>query len=175
MRTISSATRERLNSPASDYAALFFVTLEHDDLADPIRVVSDFQAMNYERVIDGSTETWIGFPFQISIMTDEDDPPTSKVTFQNVDRAIGQAIQSLATPPTVKIEVITTDQFDLTVNPRTELGTTEVLVSASGLLLRNVKVDAITIEADLGSWDFRQEPYPWQTATQDAFPGLFVL
>ena len=167
MRTISASFRQSVESRFQDDANLIFVTLSHPLLSDPVRVVSDTHS--YVR----SGFTWIGFPFDILLLSDDDNPPKATIEIQNVDRVIGNTIQPLTTPPRLMIELLHSDDFYLTADPRTEIGTAAVEYAAPNLFLANVKIDAMTVAADIIGYDFTQRTWPGIRATQNRLPGLF--
>ena len=113
-RNITSAFRELTESSFRDEVDLCFLTITHDDLAEPIRVVWDTKDFVY------GGETFIGFPFDLEILSDDEKPPQAKLTIQNIDPRIGDSIRELSSPPRLKIELLSSADFDLTVDPRTE-------------------------------------------------------
>jgi hypothetical protein len=166
-RTISLSFRRSVESQRQEEANLIFATLSHPLLIEPVRVVSDIK--NYVR--DGAT--WTGFPFDIQILSDDDNPPKATIEIQNVDRRIGETIRPLQTPPRLKIELLHSDDFDLSADPRTAIGTPSVEYVADHLFLSNVKIDAMTVSADIVGWDYTQLTWPAPRATQNRLPGLF--
>lgn len=166
-RAISGALKRSLLLQVSGAGIIAFLTIEHADLAEPIRVACD--GVDYVR--DG--ETFIGFPFKFGLLTDDESPPRAQIEVQNADRTIGDALRGLTSPARLTLELISADEFDQTVKPRVALGTPPIEYSASNLFLVNVSVDAMTITGDVVSWDYTQDSWPARRATQDRFPGLF--
>lgn len=167
MRQVSSSFRQSVESRFQGDANLLFVTLSHDLLSDPIRVVSDTK----DYIRDGFT--WTGFPFDIALLTDDDQPPRATLEIQNVDLRIGNTIRPLTSAPRLKIELLHSDDFDLTQTPRTQVRPPSVEYVANHLYLANVKIDAITVRGEIVGWDFTQKTWPGVRATQDILPGLF--
>ena len=166
-RNISTTFRKEAEAQFSDEADLCFLTISHGTLADPIRVVWDTKDYVY------SGFSWIGFPFEISILSDDDQPPKAQLTIQNIDPRIGDTLRILTTPPRLKIELLSTLDFDTSVDPRTEVGSATVIYSADRLFLINARVDFLTVSGEIVGWDYLQRVWPGQRATQAIFPGLF--
>jgi hypothetical protein len=167
MRSIPTTFRASLEDPHNDDPPLVFLTLDHDDFLQPLRFVWD--VVDY--VLAG--ETYLGFPFEISLLSDSADAPRGKITVQNVDREIGEAVRGLSGPPSVTIEIYAASDFDLSVAPRVALGTPALVYRASHLYFRQVQVDVLTASGDLTSWDYVNQPWPSKFATQALLPGLF--
>jgi hypothetical protein len=166
-RVISASLRRALESRYSGDANLVFVTISNPVLSEPIRIVNDTVDFSY----DG--HAWVGFPIDLALLSDDDQPPKAQVTFQNVDRKIGMAIRNLVTPPRLKIELLHSRDFDLTVTPRAPIAPPAVEYRADKLWLTNITVDALEVTADIQGWDYLQRAWPGQRATQDLLPGLF--
>ena len=118
-------------------------------------------------------ETFTGFQFDITIMSDNDQAPFAKLSIQNVDRSIGEALRSIDNPAVLTLEIIAGSEFDQTVDPRTELTTAARTYTAQELNLIGVDADAIFITGRLQTRDYSKEIWPGLMATQDIFPGLF--
>jgi hypothetical protein len=166
-RTVPVGVRREIDREESAEQLLVFLTITHPSILDAIRVVSD----PVDFVLDSNTFT--GFQFNITILTDTDGAPFAQLSIQNADRSIGAALQSLQNPAKMKLEVIAGSEFDLTVDPRTELTTAARTYTAEELYLINVDVDALFITGRLQTRDYSKEIWPGTMATQDVFPGLF--
>lgn len=166
-RTISTAFRRSAEARESGDVFLEFIRITHDALSEPIRCVNDIVDFMY------GGELYVGCPFSLSLLTDTDQPPRAQLSVQNVDRRIGEAILAIDTPPLLLIKLLSSVDFDLSVKPRTPIGTPIVEYEADFLRLENVSVDAMTVTADIASWDFTQEPWPAIRATKGRLPGLY--
>jgi Domain of unknown function (DUF1833) len=166
-RNISLSFRRTLESSFADEVDLVFLTISHPTLIDPIRIVWDTKYF-----IKGGL-TFIGFPFEITLLTDDEQAPQATLTIQNVTPRIGDAIRELQSPPRLKMELLCSADFNLTVDPRTEIGTATVIYSADKLFLTNVSVDILNITGTIVGWDYLQRTWPGQRAMQANFPGLF--
>lgn len=170
MRTISASFRRSVESRFQADANLIFVSISHPLLIEPVRVVSDTKDYFWDGYL------WTGFPFDIQLLTDDDQPPRAVIEIQNVDRIIGNTIRPLTSAPRLKIELLHSDDFDLTLDPRMPPGgspTPTVEYSAPNLFLANVKIDAMTVAGDIVGWDFTQRTWPGVRASQNRLPGLF--
>ena len=161
------AVRADLEAAASPHALLCFLTVTHPGLTDPIRVVSD--VLDY--VVDGATYT--GVPFTFRLLTDSEAAPRTQLVISNVDRRIGQALDRTRLRATVRCEVRSSADFDLSVVPRVELVANAPIYAFRDFGLANVEADVMQISGDVVLHDYGVEPFPSTRATQDRFPALF--
>jgi Domain of unknown function (DUF1833) len=166
-RSVPVSFRNAAEASFSGEVDLVFLTISHGDLSTPIRVVWDTKDFIYGGI------TFTGFPFDITLLTDEDSPPKAQLSIQNVDSRIGETVRGLTSAPRLKIELLSSTDFDLTVDPRTEIGSATAVYVADRLFLANVKVDIMIVQADIVGWDYVQRTWPGPRATQAIFPGLF--
>jgi len=115
-RNVTLSFRKEAEAQFSNEADLCFLTISHGTLAVPIRVVWDTKDFVY------GGNTFTGFPFDITILSDDESPPKAQLAIQNIDSRIGETIRSLSTPPRLKIELLSTLDFNITTDPRTEIG-----------------------------------------------------
>lgn len=172
-------TRDVLSHPR-EARALVFLQLAHSSLPDAIRVVNDFTALDAATAtrvpyIYGG-KTYNAFPFEFAMVTDNSRIPQTKLRIQNVDKSIGQALLRITDPITVRVTVLSSADFAINgggtamVAVGTPTTQREWLVS----YLRNVTWDRLTIEGDLKGLDISREPFPYQRATPDRAPGLWM-
>jgi hypothetical protein len=161
------AARAALENPDAPDALLAFLTITHPGLADPIRVVSD--VIDYLR--DGVT--YVGIPFEFKPLTDRDGNPMTQLRMSNVDRRLAQAIRGFTGRPTVALELCSTADFDLSVQPREPVGAVAAIYAFHSFSLVNIIVTATDITAEVILQDYGVEPWPAIRATQDRLPGLF--
>ena len=166
-RTISTSFRHQTQASFADDVDLIFATISHPDLSFPVRVVNDTIDYVYASL------NWTGFPFEISILSDDESPPKAKISFQNVDQIIGQAVRDLISAPRLKLELLSSSDFNLDTRPRTPIGSPFVQYVADKLYLSNVTVDVLTVSSDIVGWDYLQRTWPGIRATQGRLPGLF--
>lgn len=137
-------------------AALILLTLDHDDLGTPLRVTSD-QVNTTSR---GDTYYAYYFDFQLPVDSGERQP-IARLSIDNVDRAILEAVRAISSPLDVTMEIV--------------LGSTPDTVEASwqGFKLVRVTYDVLTVSGDLVMENFMSEPYPAGSFTPTLFPGVF--
>lgn len=170
VRTLPPEVLRELNRQESAELLLLFMTITHPEVIGEIRVVSDPRAF----ILDGNT--YIGFRFDIRILTDNEAAPFAQLTIQNVDKRIPEGILAANSPARINIEVLSASEFDLNEEPCGELngvGTAQRVYKAPQLFLTEVEADAIQITGRIVSWDYTQELWPGMMATKDRFPGLF--
>lgn len=166
-RIDAEAQRLTLESENAPDALLAFLTIEHPALADPIRVVSDVMAY----VVDGFR--FEGIPFGIKQLTDNETGPRTQIVVQNLDRRIGEALRKSDVRATVRLDLRSSADFDLSVDPRTEVASTAPIYAFQYFELVNVEGDVAQLVGDVEMADYSVEPWPNVRATQDRLPGLF--
>jgi hypothetical protein len=166
-RDIGAAPKAALQAPESVDALLAFLTITHLALPEPIRAVSD--VLDY--VING--KTFSGLPFEFGILTDNEGPPMTELRVQNVDRRIGLALLGLNDRAKVSLEIRSSADFDLSVDPRVEIPGGAPLYQFVEFDLIDVTVTAADITGRVMLRDFSQEPWPGRRCTQSRSPGLF--
>lgn len=165
-RSTALPARDDLESVASPHALLAFLTVDHPRLAEPIRVVSD--VFDYE----WAGNTYVGLPFEFSILSDNEGPPATQIRMQNVDRRIGAALRTVPDRATVRVDVLSSADFDLSEDPRLEVGTPAAIYAFRHFELIDVDVNAVEITGRVFLRDYAQEPWG-RSATQSRCPGLF--
>lgn len=155
-RPVTPTTRAALLAPESAEAFVTLVTIDHPDLAAPIRVT------NAGQDIVSRGETFVAMPFvDEKPGEDETGVTAGRLAIQNVSREIAQAIRAVFSPPSVLIEVVRAADPDA------------VEMSLDGLSIREAGWDSLVAEASVDSEDFLSEPYPKDSFTPGLFPGVF--
>lgn len=180
MRTLSTAFRNSLEAPHSDEIPLIFLRITHPNLADIIRLANDVCDYVWTPPSPSTGQyTYIGFPFDITLLSDSDKAPSARLRVQNIDGKIGLAARMLVSSPRIQLDVLAASDFGVPIKnaagkfTRTEPGTVPVEYSAPRMRLRNVRGDVMAVEGELWSWDLSQEPYPAIRTTQDKTPALY--
>lgn len=164
--TIPQGVRREIDRQESQEHYLVFLTITHPELGTPLRVVSD----TVDHIWGGVT--YIGFPFQINLLSDTESAPFAELRIQNVTSQIGETLLLLTGAPMCDATVIAGSEFDQTLTPHTEIGVAEIVRRMSQLRLRNTQGDAMEVSGRLETFDFSQEVFAlW--ATKDRLPGLF--
>ena len=152
--TITDALKQEAWSQQSDLP-LILLEIDHDDLAQPIRVV------NNKVSITSNGDEYTGFPFDVFLPdSSEDAPPRAKLRINNVSREIAQAIRSISTAPTVTIKVIRQTTPDI------------IEAEFTGMKLRRVPFDALSVDGTLEFEDLSYEPFPAYTFNPANYPGI---
>lgn len=184
MRTLASSFRTAIESSNSSEAVFIFATITHPNLLRPIYVNSDIK----DYILGGNT--YLGTAMSVSLLSDQINAPSAKISIPNVDRAIGETVLNLRTSPTIKLEVYARSDFDDLIpdfsaydfgpdfdiwgsRTRVAIGIPTVEYSAPLLFLRNVTCDALGFTADLNSYDLSSEPWPAIRSTKNRLPGLY--
>ena len=119
-RSTPESFRRSSEANFADEVDLVFLTITHPSIT-PVYVVWDTKDYIY------NGNTFIGFPFDFAILSDDESTPQARLTIQNVDPRIGDAIRTLMTPPSLKIELLSSADFDTSVTPRVAIGTPTVV------------------------------------------------
>jgi len=166
-RDIPAAVQSDLEGEASGHALIAFLEIRHHNLADPIRVVSDL--INYQ--FEG--ETWTGIPFDVVPLNDDDQVSFLQISVPNTDRRIGQALRDAQSRAVIRMVVCSTLDFDLSVDPRAEVGSAAPVLVVEDFELFDVQADAGMVTGRALVRDYSQEPFPALRVTQRRTPGLF--
>ena len=165
-RAMDDTLGNDLRRADSPHAILAFLTLDNEALADPIRIVSD----PLDFVVDG--DTFVGCPFEVSVVTDGESHPTAQLRVQNVTREVGDAVRAAVGRITADIAIRSTAGFDLSVVPRVETDG-GLILSYAHFELVEVTVDDVQVSARLMMRDYSQEPWPAGRATKSRCPALY--
>lgn len=180
MRTITTGFRNSVENQANTELMLIFALVQ--GAGEPIRIVTEDQ--NGCSVANGKIVNynwngalWLGCPFILTFLSDDDKPPTAKFSIQNVDRRIGQWIKALPIQsPQISFFLLKYSEWVAGVydsnNALSPSGTPTVEETAAYLFLRNVSVGDDLVTADVGTFDIANEPCPYIRTTQDRCPGL---
>lgn len=152
--TISEDLKQDAFSPESNLP-LVLLEIDHDDLAAPILVVND-----KVNVTSNGTE-YVAYPFEIFLPESTDSgPPKARLRIDNVSREIIQAIRTITGPPDVTIKVIRREAPDV------------VEAEFTGMKLRRIPYDVLSIEGDLEFEDLTREPFPALTMNPSNYRGI---
>ena len=133
------------------------MTVTHADLAAPLRLCT---GMPGEDIVSGGN-TFIAAPFDIGWPNDDDQVPVAQLTAMNVDRAIGQALETINDPAEVTLQAV------LASSPDT------IERTAAKFQLRNARWNAIQLTADITRNTISTEPCPKYRITPLRFAALF--
>lgn len=155
MRTLSSNARAALYAAQTSQVLLRLLTIEHDDLGTPLRLVDNTEAI----VSDG--ETFQPFPFVMALPAEtENELPTVELIVDNVSRELLEEVRSISTPFTIILAVVLASSPD-------------TVEASYRLESRSATYDAQSIRFQLGAEAFMVEGFPTLTYTPTTNPGLF--
>lgn len=153
-RVLSTAATRALTAEETEEVFLVLVKISHGDLVSAIRVVNNIEAIEH----DG--ETYVGLPFEIELPDEGDRPGEARLSVDNVDRRIVEAVRTISTPPSVTIKVVLASQPDV------------IEYQLDGLTMRDVSYDAATVQGYLRYEDLSTENVA-DIIVPSRFPGLF--
>jgi len=152
---------------------LIFLRIRHSSFSYEIRVVNNGADIKLNST-DTEQETFIGFPFEISILSDGEQSPSAQLSVQNVDRRIGKALLDTVDPARIDIEIYSSAMFDESVTPHVPFEDDPAFeYKAQYLWLTDVSIRNDVVGGTLHGWDYSQENYPGISATESRCPGLF--
>ncbi|CAB4122395.1 Domain of unknown function DUF1833 [uncultured Caudovirales phage] len=155
MRTLSSRALASAFAPQSSEVWLLLLTIEHSTLSQPLRFVN-----NYESVTSQGN-VYVAFPFEVELPNqDGDSAGEAKLRIDNIDRSIVNVIRSISSPPSITFQIVLASQPNV------------VEATFSGLVLRGVSYDALSVSGLLKFEDIMAEPVSIQMTPQ-RFPGMF--
>lgn len=156
MRDASLAFRAALYAQSTSVVPLMLLTIDHDDLVTPIRLVSNI----VDIVSRGNT--YSAFPFRPMIPpADAEELPRLDMVFEDVTQDLIVAARSVSTPPSVTVEVVSSADLDTV-----EAGPWNFEIQAVQYGRRELRL-SLTVESLL------TEPYPYRLFTPGDFPLLF--
>lgn len=165
--TVSDTLKQAAYAQETDEVFVTLVTLDSDELEEPIRICDDpTTALTglgddvYGIVSNG--DTFVFMPYDILLPRDDASGTVSaKLSIQNTDRSIVRHARSVTRPINVMMQTV------LASDPDT------VEMEFDSFELSNVKYNVATIEGDLTLNYWGLEPFPSYGFTPSNFPGLF--
>ena len=167
-RVISTDLRRALEEPRSNEYIVILLEITHPQISQPIRVANDVVDYRYD------SNLYIGFPFIIEVVTDNERVPRGQLSIQNVDQRISDAIIDLTTPPKLRIICFANSDFtdEIVDGARNAVGVITPEYEANHLVFNSISIDAMKISGDITSFDMASEPWPAIRSTADRLPGL---
>lgn len=173
MRTVSVNARRAQEDANTAQVLTMLITVEHEDLDDPIRLSTDpTERLSIEPLRYGTRSTWLTAdletePFYFVLVSatlpsDQEDAPTAfTLTLSNVDNDIAKLLRSFTTPATVHMALVFASTPDVAEQ------------EARGLSLLVSEGDAEVVELSISREEIEEESVPMDRFTRDRFPGLF--
>ena len=151
-----SSLQVHVNSQHQEYAFLWLMTIKDAESNTTLRVVN-----NLEDVTSGGL-VYTAFPFEVTLPPDDGGTPQSlKVTTVNASRDLIEIIRGTLEPPTVKLDLITSNNPSL------------IHKTIDFMQVGGVEYDALTVGFDLVSSSAFARKTQQHTYNQAEFPGLF--
>jgi len=166
-REIPTAIRQDIEAQATPYIPLGFLTITHDNLVTPIRVVSDTMDYVYE------SNNYDGVLFGFSIVTDNEESPRAELRLSNVNKKLSKAIRKISGRAKMSLVVLSSRDFNLSVDPRVATGTPDIMYQFDEFELEKISVNAGQVSGSLAIRDFSRESWPSIYATRSRLPGLY--
>ncbi len=153
---VSVSLKQALYRESTDEAFIVLLTIDHADLAVPIRVCSD----NVDTTSNG--DLYQAFPFNLTLPLDSPETPArAKLVIDNVSRVVTDAARAITGKPSVDVVIVRAADPDT------------IEVGLLGFEMTNIESNALTVSGDLSFEDYQQEPYPAVIFGPGDFPGLF--
>jgi hypothetical protein len=144
-----------MNDSQTSQVWLTLLTINHPNLPSPL-----YFCNNYSNITSNGN-VFLAIPFEIVFPEDSPDAVgEAKLKVDNVDRVMVDTIRSIASPPTITIQVVLASQPDT------------IEVQLDSLTMRNVEYDAASIRGTLRFEDVATEPITL-TMTPSRFPAMF--
>jgi len=166
-RSTSETFRIATNSQETGQVLVLLLTLEHENLEDPIRFSTD-NADSFEflgetvRGTISNGENYLYFPMEVQLPEDKEGTVSrASITVCNVLADLLAEIRGMEESPTVTMQVV------LASSPNT------VEALFSGFEFVDISADAFTITGTLSLGNFLSEPYPGGIILPSNFPGCF--
>lgn len=163
-RPVSNILRQAVFAQETAEVFILLLTIDHDDLSDPIRVTADpgdVMPSGAKGIVSNEVE-YIFYPFDLTLPNeDEEASPRAKLQIDNVTQEIVATLRSLNSPPRVSLQIVLASQPDI------------VEARLVDFQLRNVVYDVSLVTGDLTIEQFDLEPFPASRITPSRFAGVF--
>jgi hypothetical protein len=144
------------------------ITIEHEDLIEPIRISTDPTERLEEiesDIVYGTTSNSVEyyfFPCKLKLPDDKAGSlGTPSISFDNVNRDYVAAIRALSSAPTVSVAMIMSNALD------------DVEMTWPQFNMRRIHYDASTITAEMDFDTLRNEVFPNGSFVPSTAPNLF--
>lgn len=126
------------------------------------RITEDPLAYGTISSASGSQQTYLFFPFKITLPQDEaESPPTLKIQIDNITGEIGWWLRQSTTKPTLDVLVVSSGALNT------------VVASFPDFEMTGFSGGSMQIQATMSLPSLEQEPFPFGTFNITNFPGLF--
>ncbi len=155
-RDVSLAARAALYAQQTSVVPLMLLTIDHDDLVAPVRLVSDLVNLT------SRGNTYSAFPFEPMLPPAvQGELPRLDLVFHDVEQELVAIARSISTPATVSMELVMSTSPDTVEAGPWQYDVTSIQYTAAELRL------GLTVEQLI------TEPYPYRLFNPVDFPLLF--
>lgn len=159
-RALSAILKRQIFSPFREKDFRILLEMDHPDFASPFRFVS--ADPNEFTSLTSNGEEYLSFPFEITLLSDDDSPPEAFIRIENVDDRIGSTILGLSSEAvTVTIRAVMSETPDV------------IEYEAVNLELVDVEVTAVTVTGRLFIRGLSSEPVPGRRLSNLISPVIF--
>jgi hypothetical protein len=156
--TLSNHWRHSATQAVSDDMGLLLVTVQHPQLLEPLRIVSDTSS------VTSRGNVFEGFPCFIALPGQDERGVPGRLMIANTGNDIGKTLRLI--PPRARIDV--TLEYVSRDDPNI------VEFEWDGLSMRNITVNDLSISCEIVGYGVEGQIWPVPAATPDITPGLFV-
>lgn len=165
MRDVSPQFIEAVFSQETSDAFIALLTFYIPNQAEPLRVSSDPTVTLPINGVPGTVsngDEFIFLPFDIKLpQSDESGVTSARLTIENIDRRIVQAVRSAGSDISVKLEIVLSSNLDY------------VEYSIENFQLTSVSYNALNVQGDISMEYLGLEPWPSARFTPSYFPAMF--
>jgi len=155
-RTFAQAVLADLYAPQTGECWLKLLTIEHEDLDAPIRLVNDYQDL----VSRGNTYTHFAFDFAPPV-DQEGELPRVSIVIDNVSQLLIEMLrQDTRTAPALTLEMV-------------GLSDPDTVLATWTFDMREVTWNVDTVRANVAYEAYAEEPFPVGDFVPPDFPGYF--
>ena len=156
-----SSLQVHVNNQHQEHAFLWLMTIRDAETNTTLHVVNNLEDVTSTGVY-GRAQLYTAFPFEVTLPPDDGGTPQSlKVTTVNASRDLIEIIRGTLEPPTVRLDLITSNNPDL------------IHKTIDFMQVGGVEYDALTVGFDLVSSSAFARKTQQATYNQAEFPGLF--
>jgi hypothetical protein len=169
-RSLTSAALAAIYAQETGDWPIQLLTITHPALISPLYLsdnpmtrTSDANGQPYYKTTSNGID-YLFLPFELSLPDDDSEKiQTAKLTLDNIDLSIVQAVREMGTTPAqVTIALVMQSAPDTTV------------MSIGPLAMRDVTYDATAVTATLSFEQILNEPFPGDLVSPSTLPGVFL-
>jgi hypothetical protein len=172
---------QQAHASHSGDVVLMLITITHPSLTQSARYATEYELgvsfangnpINYK--YDGNL--FLGVPFSLALLKDDDSATETKLTIRNVRADISNWLRSLNEPLEFRLQVFLSSQFDDIIdfdNARTILEGKTPVNDAQDLIMVDIEATLSSISARIMRRDVADDPWPRFYTLQKYLPALY--